>query len=53
MKVLLEELEIDPAKAEYLIENVAIATIGDVVNLTGENRIFVRTGLGNAEKDKE
>ena len=45
VRVLLEELEMDPAKAEYLIENVAIATIGDVVNLTGENRIFVKEGL--------
>ncbi len=42
----------DPAKAEYLIENVAIATIGDVVNLTGENRIFVRTGLEMLKKTK-
>lgn len=52
VRVLLEELEIDPAKAEYLIENVAIATIGDVVNLTGENRIFVRTGLEMLKKTK-
>ena len=52
VRVLLEELEMDPAKAEYLIENVAIATIGDVVNLTGENRIFVRTGLEMLKKTK-
>lgn len=29
----------------YLIENVAIATVGDVMDLTGENRIFVKEGL--------
>ena len=30
---------------EYLIQNVAIATIGDVMDLVGENRIFVKKGL--------
>lgn len=28
-----------------LVENVAIATVGDVMDLCGENRIFVRYGL--------
>ena len=27
------------------MENVAIATVGDVMDLTGENRIFVKQGL--------
>lgn len=30
---------------ERLIENVAIATIGDVMDLVGENRVFVKKGL--------
>ena len=30
---------------ERLMENVAIATIGDVMDLQGENRIFVKAGL--------
>ena len=30
---------------ESLMENVAIATIGDVMNLVGENRVFVKKGL--------
>lgn len=30
---------------DYLIENVAIATVGDVMDLTGENRVFVKEGL--------
>lgn len=30
---------------ESLMENVAIATIGDVMDLVGENRIFVKKGL--------
>ena len=30
---------------ESLMENVAIATIGDVMDLVGENRVFVKRGL--------
>lgn len=30
---------------ERLMENVAIATIGDVMDLVGENRVFVKRGL--------
>ena len=30
---------------EILMENVAIATIGDVMDLVGENRVFVKKGL--------
>lgn len=35
---------------DYLIENVAIATVGDVVDLEGENRIFVKEGLQMLER---
>ncbi len=35
----------DAEDVDYLMENVAIATVGDVMDLTGENRIFVKQGL--------
>lgn len=35
----------DAKEIEYLIENVAIATVGDVMDLIGENRVFVKQGL--------
>lgn len=35
----------DPEDVDYLMENVAIATVGDVMDLTDENRIFVKQGL--------
>lgn len=34
-----------PEEVQYLIENVALATVGDVMDLVGENRIFVKYGL--------
>ena len=30
---------------DFLMENVAIATVGDVMDLVDENRIFVKQGL--------
>lgn len=35
----------DVEDMDYLIENVAIATVGDVMELTGENRMLVKEGL--------
>lgn len=35
----------DAEDLDYLIENVAIATVGDVMELENENRIFVKEGL--------
>lgn len=35
----------DVEDVDYLMENVAIATVGDVMDLVDENRIFVRQGL--------
>ena len=35
----------DVEDVDYLMENVAIATVGDVMDLMGENRIFVKQGL--------
>lgn len=35
----------DVADLDYLLENVAIATVADVMDLTDENRILVKQGL--------
>lgn len=35
----------DVDDVDYLMENVAIATVGDVMDLVDENRIFVKQGL--------
>ena len=35
----------DVADLDYLLENVAIATVADVMDLTEENRILVKQGL--------
>lgn len=37
---------------EYLIENVAIATVGDVMDLVGENRTYVKLGLDMLKRTK-
>lgn len=42
----------ETAEIEYLIENVAIATVGDVMDLIGENRIFVKYGLEKMKQTK-
>ena len=42
---LYESMGIPEAEWENLIEFAAIATVGDVMDLTGENRILVREGL--------
>ena len=45
MEALYEATGHDVDDIDYLIENVAMATIGDVMDLEDENRIFVREGL--------
>lgn len=45
MEALYEASGKDSADIDYLMEEVAIATVGDVMDLIGENRIFVRQGL--------
>ena len=35
----------DADDVDFLMENVAIATVGDVMDLVDENRIFVKQGL--------
>lgn len=45
VEALMEDMGKDAEDADYLMENVAIATIGDVMDLVDENRIFVKQGL--------
>lgn len=42
---LYESMGVPGQESENLIEYVAVATVGDVMDLTGENRILVREGL--------
>ena len=45
VELLYEKMGIDREEAEELLEFVAFATVGDVVSLTGVNRILVKEGL--------
>ena len=45
VEALMEAMGKEAEDADYLMENVAIATIGDVMDLVDENRIFVKQGL--------
>lgn len=45
MRALYQDMGEDEAKLEDLLPFLAVATICDVVDLTGENRIFVKEGL--------
>ena len=45
VEALFETMGRDIEDVDYLMENVAIATVGDVMDLVGENRIFVKQGL--------
>ena len=47
---LFNEMKIEKIEAYKLIEFVAIATVCDVVDLIGENRIFVKNGLDMINK---
>ena len=49
-QALYRALGKDEKEIEYLIQNAAIATIGDVMDLIDENRIIVKNGL-NMLKD--
>lgn len=52
MEALWESMGKDSADLADLIENVAIATIGDVMDLEDENRIFVKEGLQMLRRTK-
>lgn len=52
IEALYEASGRDADDMDYLIENVAIATVGDVMDLAGENRIFVREGLAMLGRTK-
>ncbi len=45
MRVLYERLGREPEEMEAYLENVAFATVGDVMDLMGENRILVKEGI--------
>ncbi|MBU3878018.1 single-stranded-DNA-specific exonuclease RecJ [Faecalicatena sp. AGMB00832] len=45
VEALYEVMQRDVDDVDDLMENVAIATVGDVMDLVGENRIFVKQGL--------
>ena len=45
IEALYNVMQKDVEDVDYLMENVAIATVGDVMDLVGENRIFVKQGL--------
>ncbi len=50
--LLYEALGVDFSEAETLLENVAFATVGDIMPLTDENRILVKEGLKRIRKTK-
>ena len=50
--LLYECMEIDFSEAEELLENVAFATVGDIMPLTDENRILVKEGIKRIRKTK-
>ena len=43
--LLYEKCGVPMSEAEELLENAAFATVGDIMSLTGENRIIVKEGL--------
>lgn len=45
VQVLYESFGLDVSEADCFIENAGFATVGDVMDLQGENRILVKLGL--------
>ena len=52
VEALAEAMDSDVCELDYLMENVAIATVGDVVDLVDENRTFVKQGLEMLKRTK-
>ena len=52
VQVLYERMDIPMEEADIFIENAGFATVGDVMDLTGENRILVKLGLKALEHTK-
>ena len=52
VQVLYERMDIPVEEADIFIENAGVATVGDVMDLTGENRILVKLGLKALEHTK-
>lgn len=52
VEVMYQIMGQDSEDVDFLMENVAIATIGDVMDLVGENRIFVKQGLEMLKRTK-
>lgn len=50
--LLYECMGISVEEAEMLLENVAFATVGDIMSLTDENRILVKEGIKRIRKTK-
>lgn len=52
IEALFEAMGKDIEDVDYLMEHVAIATVGDVMDLVDENRIFVKQGLDMLKRTK-
>ncbi|MGN0316684.1 MAG: single-stranded-DNA-specific exonuclease RecJ [Lachnospira sp.] len=52
VQIIYERINADKSELGELADAMAIATVGDVVDLTDENRIFVKYGLNNLKNTK-
>lgn len=52
ISALYEKMEISAEKREELLEYAAIATVADVMELQGENRVLVKAGLRRLRETK-
>lgn len=52
VEALYNAFDRDVEDVDYLMENVAIATVGDIMDLVDENRIFVKQGLQMLKRTK-
>lgn len=53
IEVLYEKAGVPREEAEVFLENAAFATVGDVMDLQGENRIIVKLGLERIHHTKQ